>query len=375
MKKRLAAAAVLISVIFTLSGCFPTGEKETTPTNSVDFTEIETYEYSKDYLEVSFKLPEIPKDVPIRIKIKEKNFDADEIIELFFGGKTILEDQTWNGNYTADDKSYLFADPNRNIVRFADGKTSPTPVNNSIDFPVNYQMPIYHLEDYFREKYFPGGDGELEAFPRSDATGRALGLTSILGITNLGEPDIFAVTLDSYEKFREYYDGDGFFNDSLTMTKENEIYYLVFPKVYAGIELADVSLSVQNHTNGRSSQIFLPKLTVGVSKDDIFFLDSGAVYEEEYEVLSNEPIKYDFNYALNELESYLSNVYFSSKKTAKINTAKLVYYPIEVNEEGTIECVLTWSFEGYVGKMDDDFYWEDYKIIIRTDNGSKIVVD
>ena len=103
---------------------------------------------------------------------------------------------------------------------------------------------------------------------------------------------------------------------------------------------------------------------------------SGAVYEEEYEVLSDEPIKYDLNYALNELESYLSKVYYSSKKSAKISTAKLVYVPIEANgEEGTVEFVLMWSFEGYVGDINKDFYWNDYKIMIRTDDGTKIVVE
>lgn len=373
MKKRLAAAAVLILVVFTLSGCFPTGEKDPNTTSSVDFAESDTYEYNKDYLEVSFKLPDIPSGVPMRIKLKEKNFDPEEIIGLFFGGKTILEDKTWEGNYHADDKSHLLTDPERNVIRFNDGKTAPVP-RDPIDVPVNYQTPVLHLKEYFKEEYYP--NGELEEFPSGDAIKRALELTSTIGITNLGEPEVFAVTLDSYEKFKEHYNDDIFFNDDLPMTKENEIYYLTFQKVYDGIELADISsLSIKDNTDGLTSTISSPTVTVGVSRDNIFLFDSGATYEDEFEVLSDKPVKYDLNYALNELENYLEKVFFSSRKSAKINTAKLIYLPIEMNADGTVECVLAWSFEGYIGDINDDFNWNDYKIIIRADDGTRFVVE
>lgn len=376
LKNRLSIAvfgAIIAGAVFTLSGCFPTGEKDPTQTNSVDLTEDGTYVFSKEYLDVSFEMPEIQNDLPAKIKLRKKYFNTDEILKLFFDGKTILEDKTWSGNYHADDQSHLYVASDDNTISFNDGKTAPEP-RDQIDFPVNYMMPVHHLREYFKEEYFPSG--ELEEFPSSYAIKRAQELLSTLGMTSLGEPDIFAVSLESFEKFRIYYPTEAFFNNSYPLTKDNEIYYLTYQKFVNGIGLADISqFSVKDNTDGRTATVYSPIVKVGVSKDNIFLFDSGAAYEDEYEILSDEPIKYDLNYAVNELQSYLEKSYFSSRKAAKINTAKLVYLPVEVNEEGTVEFVLAWSFEGRIGDVNDIFYWNDYKIIIRADNGTRIVCE
>lgn len=373
MKKRLAAIAILILVIYTLTGCFPTGVPNSSATSSVLLVEDRIYKFSKDNLDVSFEIPEMPEKLPLRIKLKKKFCETNEIINLFLGGKTIVGEKTWSDNYYTDDQSHIYVSPTDNEIQFNDGKTAPEP-RDTIDFPANYQMPIYHIKEYFREEYFP--NDELEDFPSEEALKRAQELISTLGMTNLGKPSVYAVTLDSFEKFREHYPTDEFFNDKYPLTKENEIYYLTFSKVFDGIELADISrLQIKNSTDSGSDIISSPTVKIGISKDNIFYFESGANYEAEYETVSDEPVKYDINYALSDLQSFLEKNHYSTERSVKIDQAKIVYLPIEVKGNGIVEFVPVWSFEGYMGNKNDPFFWKDYKIMVRADDGTRIIIE
>ncbi len=241
MKKRLAAAIMTISAAIMISGCFPTGEKKPNVSDAVSESEI--FEYSKDNFTASFIIPQYQNNLPTRIKLKEKAFDTDEMIDLFYSGKTILQDKTWNGNYYADDDSLLCVDSNG--ILFCDGKTAPVK-KFQIDAPLNYQAVLTVADECYREMFDIGT--ELDGFSSQSAESRANELISTLGITNLGEPEIFAFSLNTLEKLKEN-DLAFAFNEEFPLTKDSEVYILHFPRLVDEIELADAKLSIKNTTN------------------------------------------------------------------------------------------------------------------------------
>lgn len=368
MKKRLAAAALLISAALTLSGCFPTGEKD--PNTSTDLSDSKSFEYGKDNFTASFELPDIPDNLPTRIKLKEKTFDAENMMPLFLSGKTVLDEKTWEGNYWTDDGSLLYV--SSNSAGFSDGATCALK-EYKIDAPLNYQAVVTVIEEYYRDTFDIGR--ELEEFSSQSAIDRALEVVSTLGITVLEKPEIYAFSLNSLEKLKER-DLDFAFNEKYPITKDNEVYVLSFRRLFEGIELADADISIKDNTDETGSfSVDASNVTVGVSKDKIFYFSANEVYEEEYEIISSAPAKYDLNYALSELTSYLDKAYFSSETV--IEKAKLVYFPVERNEPGYIEYALAWSFEGSAavrgsGAYSNSYRRDDYKIFFLAETGVRI---
>jgi len=362
MRKILAVFVLLIAMMF--SGCFPTGAKNAD--TSMDFTEDKTFKYKAPHINVSFEIPQIQGDLPpTRIKLKEKTFDTEEMINLFFSGKTIDEEETFPNFYWATDSSFLNMSPTENYLKFADGPTSYDGLGIKGDAPINYRITLEYSREHYREMYNIGE--ELELFSSRSAIDRALELCSTLGITHLGKPRIYAFDLDTYEKIREK-NKTAWFSDEIPLTKDNEVYVLSFRQNFGGIELTafeNVLIDDSTAKTGKSV-IFAPEVTIGVSKNDIFYLDVEAAYEPEYEVVSNDPIRYDLNYALSELTSYLKKAYF--KDPTVINSSNIVYFPIERKEPGYVEYSLAWNFGGTVhDKTFDDM--ESYSIIFLAENG------
>lgn len=367
-KKYISLIALLLSVVLTLSGCFPTGEND--PDVSDDFSGMDTFEYSAENLSVNFDIPEMPNNVPTRIKLKEKHFDVNEMIELFLDGKTIDEAQTnrEDGIAWTTDRSNLSV-AGGNYISFNEGTVCrdwPSVPRNS---PINYQIDLSFSKEHFRDIY--GIGEEIAGFPSQDAIDRALELCSTLGITNLGEPSVYAFDLGVYEKYKGI--TSPWLNLNIPFTEEHEIYVLRFPQVFGGIELADlydlqINDSTENAKYGKSG-VSSHDVEVGVSRTGIFHFRVREAYEAEYEIISSEPIKYGLNYALSELSSYFERSYFRNKTA--FTSADVVYFPVERKEEGYAEYALAWCFCGFVPKEDSRFT-ENYNIVFLTGSGARI---
>lgn len=367
MKNRLAALALLLSVVLTLSGCFPTGEKDLNTSSGLFESGI--FEYNAGNITVRFEAPEIPNNLPTRIKVMEKKFDTDEMLQLFLDGKTI-DHVALDVNYWTDDGTLLTVDGNS--LGFRDGKTCHA-AKFQVDDPVNYQVILLLYKDYYRDEFFEP-NAELDGFPSQNAIDRAENFAASFGMTNLGKPEVYAASLETYQKIRDNF--DGFFNDAYTLTNDNEVYFLMYSQVYGDIGLADLyQASVKDNTNKDGlDNVFSPKVVIGISRDRVFYFNVEEAYKSEYEILSSEPVKYDFNYALNELTSYIDKNYFSKKNV--IEKAELVYLPVERKEPGYLEYTPAWCFSGYEfdgDPADSSDYTEYivnyYKIVISAESG------
>ncbi len=378
MRKIFTIFVLLIALTF--SGCYPTEKNvnEEISDSASESTRFDDphFEYSKKSLDVSFDLPGIPDELPSRIKLKEKMFDHQEVIDLFFGGEAPVSEYLYVadkgcGQYTASDGSELIIE--RNSISYYNGKIPNTERRDDLKFPVSYYSIVNLCDEYKRDMYSITDD-ELEGFPLQGALDSVKYLTSKLGIAGLGEPRIYSVFLASYEKIKQK--EDYLFNKDYPLTKDNEIYIFDFPRLLGeveGLDLDDVTIVDSTNERGRAV-VNSPSLTVGVAKDGIFKFEVEGIYEADYEVLCTEPVKYDLGYAVFELEKYLDNAYFTKRKTAVINNAKVVYFPIERNEAGMVEFVPAWSFEGYCRDLESEAMlghmslW-DYRLFVNSDTG------
>lgn len=375
---RKIIAVIVLAIALTFSGCYPTGKKvEENISSTVSSTASGSthFEFSKDNLDVSFDLPEIPDELPSRIKLKEKTFDHQEVIKLFFGGEAPVSEYLYgankeNGQYTASDGAELIIEDN--AVSYYSGKRTLMPFGEELKAPVDY-FDVVHLCDEYKRDMYSITEDELEGFPLQGALDSVKDLISKLGIAGLGEPRIYSVSLASYKKMKsEYY----LFNDEYPLTKDNEIYVFKFPRLFGEVEALNLSNArIKDPASERGAGVNSPSLTVGVAKDGIFMFEVEAIYEADYEILSTEPVKYDLNHAVSELEKYLDKINFSRSKSVTISDAKVIYYPVERNEPGTVEFIPAWSFEGYyrdlISEAKIDIYENrrDYRLFVNSDVG------
>lgn len=371
MKKRLAAAVILVLISLTVSGCYPTGEEE--PDNfSVEVFEETHFEYSKPNLTVSFDLPEIPENIPSKIKLRKKFYDFWEVSGLFFDGETIGPEQVHEIpernfiSYTLPNTTSLRTYFNR--LKFFDREMQR---EDEIEGAVNYCEVLNRCRDCDREICCIT-DEELPGFPLQGALDRANELISVLGITDLGEPEIYSISLKTYEKLKQF-GWESMFNENYPLTEDDEVYVFEFPKIFGGIEVGYYDM--KDPDLDLNTNIIDPKICVGVAKDRIFSFTEQA-YEPGYEIISGEPIQFGLDYAISKLRDYLDKTPYGVSKIATINKAKLVYFPVGYNEKGTLEFVPVWSFEGFYEDQRGGAYSPDeypfygvYKIVIRTDNG------
>lgn len=376
MKSRLAAIMILTITVLTFSGCYPT-EKRVTSGNASnsDYLNDTHFEYSKDNLAVDFDFPDVADELPSKIKLREKTFDHGEMIELFFGGEAPVSEYIYGANneygqYAAADGAELIIEGND--ISYYSGKISVMNVVEGLKAPVNYFSIMNLCKEFNRDLYSIGSD-ELEDFPLQNALDSVQELISKLGLAGFGAPEIYSFSLAAYEKIRsgEYY----MFNEEYPLTKDDEIYVFVYPRLFGEVELSDFDgVDIKDSVNEIGTLITSSSLTVGVAKDGIFTFSVGEAYEADGEVLSTEHVKYDLDHAISVLEKYLDNAYFSDRKTVAINNSRVLYFPVERNEAGTVEFTPIWSFEGYVRDMKieselDHVSLRDYRLIINSDVG------
>lgn len=373
--KKFIAALTIVSALGALSGCYPTGKKvneniSSTASESTHF-DGSHFEYSKDNLTASFDIPEIPDELPSRIKLKEKIFDRQKVIELFFCGEAPVSEYLYGvneeyGQYVSQDGSELTIEGNR--INYYNGK-----MKDRLKYPVPYFNILNVCKEYWRDRYSIT-ENELDEFPLQTALKTANDLISELGITGCGEPEIYAVSLTSYEKI--YFDDADIFNENSPLTKDNEIYVFKFPQLFGEVKLSDLPcVGIKDPTVEWDTAVGSSSVVVGVCKDGIFEFDVDAVYVPDGEILSSEPVKYDLSHAVTELEKYFDKVNFSRSKSVTINNARVFYYPVERIEADTVEFVPVWSFEGYAR----DFVFEekivgsiaigDFRYFVKTNVG------
>ncbi len=323
MKRYFTATLVLITVVFALSGCFPTGEKKPAETD-VGYKSGEKFECSWENLTAEFTIPD---DLPqaTRIRITPKAINKEEVIKLFFGDRAYTEAPApyLPGIYGTND-GVFYLSLRDGEIGFHDNRVCGSSFFKN-DYPVDYMSLVLYCVP--REwEYNAPSDIEIQDFPRETALNSAEELLTKLGIENIGEPEVYPLTVEKITKIYEEHNAG---IDIENVSSEHECYVLCYSQVYDGFEISD---------------LFAEKITIVVTRDGIVKFNAEKPFESDFEVLSREPVKYDLNYALNEFKRFHDSAYCSEETV--IDGCKPVYYPVNPKGSGALEFIPMWTFEG-----------------------------
>lgn len=354
MKRYLTAILILITVAFSFPGCFPTGEKSQTESDAEEYKIGEKFEYSGEKLTAEFTIPEKLPQVT-RIGIKPKTIDKEAVIKLFFGDRVYTQLVEVDGSlldiYNTDDEVFHLSLLDGGIS-FYDERVC------TYEYPVHYGSLVNYCVP--REwDYNAPSDDELEDFPRETALKRAEELLTKLGIGNLGEPETYPMSVDAIKKIAEEHNTP---YDIQKLSREHECYVLRYPQVFDGIEVSDLPATIGSTRYNDS------KITLVITREEIVLFTAEILFENDFEILSREPMKYDFNYALSEFKRFHDAAYLDSETI--IYDFKPVYYPERFNESGALEFIPMWQFEGRsVQQEEGDINRRRYVAAIGSDNG------
>lgn len=339
-----SVAAILLAGM--LSGCYPTGNQdprsdivneEITASNTentasgqiVGDTSIENP--PQQNISYDLTLPQNPPSTAPQIRLQVRKWEENEIESIFLDGKTVVEQYTYEPDFFPDDLRYVY-------------KTSD-------DWQI-IRAPGQFTADNLRETEFKYGavypsltsvcfasDEELEAFSSISAVKRVNEILDKLKIP-YGDPYIIPVKADTANEYLKFCKE---IRDNFSYTpwsEENELYILIYPLVYEGIELAMAEMKIPGANDFGSGA----SIEAVVSKDDIISIRGRTIFKAEYENEKQVDIKFDANFGLNKIKDFYSSQIIS-KETEFFN-CKLVYAPVKKESEEIQTFAPVWEFDG-----------------------------
>lgn len=328
---KLARSFFAVAVLsFLLSGCYPTGEvsisnnssaSKNTAENGGSSQSGETQDTEEvENLTVSVELPESWPNEVNAIDLSVKRWDDEAIKETLIGEKTISKTSQTPSDYYPGEfiQVYDTEDDWRLILQ-----------SGSISFENRGLLEKYHygsFQNVFDQVYVENDmPDSLEGFSKSDAIEAVKELLDKLDITNVSEPDVYAISCEWATEFLREQSKQEPDVDYTRWTKDDEIYVLVFPLEYENVPLSTHWALIMG-TDTFSQETYI-KATV--SKQGVIELNCEGIFEEKYEKGEIKPIKVDAKTALSLLVSSYSKRVLDP---TTINKCRLVYFPCAVGE-------------------------------------------
>lgn len=357
LKKITKAAALLALAVFCLTGCFPTGEKIVT--GNAEYAELKKRADKIDNFKLELQLPEnVPESVPT-VKLTMKELNVDDIYEALGDGGSMISSEEYPSDYheggvyrvdKLDSEVTLIYERGRLIMsRYLDANDgSATSRKNS-----EYTLMGGVMDEIFFDD--PRVNGELQGFTHEDAIKMANEVFDELGIKIYGEPQIFALSTELFRELMSEY----------TWDMDLEAYYLIYPAVIENIPTLSKRVGLK-----RVLSFAVSPIKMIISKDRIESFSCGHLYDNDYEITGESPIKFNAAEALDVLVSY----YESQKLATEIGftSCELVYAPTERSEDIiSVEYKPAWLFSGY--KM-SQYINTSYKYeLVYADTGARAV--
>lgn len=280
--KNIVKYALVLSLAFVLTGCFPTGEVEQQSSirvdNAADSSDSEPAAFAipNDLQNVKFNLDlsetggDYPSEVPV-IKAKRRQFDVEEAKAMFIDGKTVIKEtpNDYGGAFHTSDGITLSV--NQFGLYYAVNHLLDDEEKHSL-FSVKSNAALnlrYNYSDYQHL------DAELDGFSRAEALARADELVNKLDIKFLGEPNVYAFTLEELENYinkPDRLDKEG--NEtSVQITKNDEFYLVRYFGEYGGVTMpGEIGQVFENEfqDNTQVDVILTSDSLMELSCDDVF---------------------------------------------------------------------------------------------------------
>lgn len=346
-KQVKTAVAVLLSVLL-LPGCYPTGNEgsrsdivneEITSSNTENIAsgqivgDISTENSPQQNISYNLTLPTNTPSTVSQIRLQVRKWKENEIESIFLDGKTVVDKYTYEPDFFPDDLCYVYKTSDDWQIIHAPGQfTADNFGAKDSGFQYGNVCPSLTSVCF-------ASDEELSAFSSDDAARRVNEILDKLNIP-YGTPYIIPVKADEANKYLKFCEGryDDF--SYTPWSEENEVYILIYPLVYEGIELTMTGMKIPGANDFGSGA----SIEAVVSKDDIISLRGKTIFQSEYETEEEVSVKYNAEFGLNKIKEFYSPQIIS--KETQFFDCKIIYAPVKKESEEIQSFAPVWEFDG-----------------------------
>lgn len=322
-------------------------------------------------------------------------WDSDLVYDVLGNGYPYIVEEQPDEHYP-DDIQTLWTkeyEDGRNVMHLGVGPSSISyfPPEGGKSYTLFYSAhDIEYIDPHI--KY----SDVLDGFSKEDAIQRAKETAEKLGITNLGEPIVYAMTAEDAnayfdyewqshkladEKYKDDPDHIKLTEDAKPeqWTKDDEAYFIKFPLVYGGIPLETSDVALEKDVEGWG-YFAGARIQVVVTRDDIVIFDGWDITTPEYTV--GDPVKINFTgeEILNKVNS--ENPLNNPPNMVNYYGCELVYVPVDKidNNEWVfapawrVDCGTIHEFEDFLDGVTRTWEWHD-TIIYNAETGDRIKFD
>lgn len=343
MKKYLTFAALILSAVLALSGCYPTGEPSLPSDIQNTASEIQNFvgKVSEKFGDAEFNYeisPDLPTQMP-KIKLKSKQLD-DELVK-----NVMLRDKTVNPD--ADRPDWVIETTDGSLLQFSYGFTY---YDGGVD---DNRSNFLTIAGTYNEFCLSSSE-QLKSFSSQEAIERVNKILDELGIENYGEPCIIPVFPEMGNARLKKYgvattNKDQSKDDYDLWTEDDGIYILKYRLDLNGNYICSGNLKTPDSVKNVPGA----DITAYVNKDLVLYLDINSWYDVISLNEGTADLKFSAGYASSTLIELYSKI-SSLKYPIFFTECKLEYVPSEYADNNEIVFTPAWCFTGYQNKGFDD---------------------
>lgn len=330
--KKIYAVIVLALIATAISGCFPSGDIEVADAEYESV--LEKAEKTSNFL-LNIDIPQDTPDTVPTLYTELKAWGMPDLYNIFdIDVNCIIESNEYPSNHFSELTRYMTLCSNENLGTDY-GDVYYTLYDNTADSYGDKTLSqigaVSYLNTYCYD--YTDYDKELSAFSKEEALSVTADYLNNLGIMNVGEPSVCPVTKEYAAKAVDSS------VEALGWEDADEVYYIVYPFSFGGIELCEEELSIigaDYYKTTCSYASFVISAEELVQFKCCLYPDNYSFSEESKEIIS----------AVN-AAGILTDYYANRENLSKyeFNTLKLVYVPVDLNNIGFVY-EPAWLFEG-----------------------------
>lgn len=299
--KKILSLILILAIMSSLCGCYPTGDKKINEDSMPNYIG-ETIEKQDDVLsessissdetsgkieldlknvKCSLELPDYNKDSMNKISAKMKEWNDDDLKEIFFPNDQELSYNEYNVSYE-DIKCHSYETSDERFLLFEPGRVMyyDSPKRRDYSYSLITSSIFYiDMQDTFSSV-------EFDDFPIAQAKNTVESYLNKLEIDNFSNPIVYSITAEDANKFFDSFgkivDKQG--NPLEKWNEQQQCYIFLYPFEYNGIEFST------------SSEDYILAI---ITKDDLIELSFRYLIDTSTVESSNINFEYNAKKALN----------------------------------------------------------------------------
>lgn len=326
MKKKVLSLLGIAAGMCLMTGCFPMGE---TMTGSGDAPDISAVVGENPDITVSADYPETSTKEYHLIKAKVMQWDEEKMNKTFLSDRFIKEHKSNPDKFDEENILQVYKGDDYWLV-YEYGRFVSEQQEKISAHDYGTLLSIMNLSN--AGAFFT--DDEISSFPKEDAVKLTKPILESVGLTNLDEAHIYAVTADkANEVLAKLKDDAEKPNNSDVNEKghityhgewsaDEEIYIVDYQQQFEGIPV-----STDSPDTGANIVYVGSSVQAIVAKDDVLSIEGMNLYSPDYEVGEKVELSCSAESAAAVVADYYDKTYAELYDKCEICGVKLVYVP------------------------------------------------